>query len=196
MSQIVLQKIDQAMAVLAEARAVLAGAPAPAPNPTPGPGPAPNPPPPPPPPTGGNPSAIHALAWDEVLQEKMQQSGTVFAYPIPAPKQGRASIVFTQGPQPATAAGTVTEYTVSQTPGVIDTGAGKNYAKSGNTANNGITIYTRALPAFGWADATTIPDAFAPAHLGQWYVNVRWTWPVTPPHGYCQFSLQWGEGAW
>lgn len=135
-------------------------------------------PPDPTPPTGCNPGAIQPqFAWG-VLQAR-QPSGAVYAYPVPAPQFGRISTI-TQGQQPATAPNTITEYTVSTCPGVIDKAAGPCYYWNSFVNQNGMDIY-RSTP----------PDGACYAPLaGTYYLNVRWSY-TSCPSGSCGFSLQW-----
>jgi hypothetical protein len=143
------------------------------------------PPPPPPsqPSAGCNAGAIQPqIGWGDVLQAR-QASGEVRAYPLLSPQDGRSSIQFTQGQQPSTAAGTITEYTVSQCPGKIDPAAGACYYRGPFANYNSMDIYSRYVGVAGCL--ATSP--------GQYYVNVRWTYAVCP-FGACGFSLQWGSG--
>jgi hypothetical protein len=146
----------------------------------------PNPTPPPQPPPGCNPSAIQPpIGWGNVLQAR-QPSGAVYAYPLQAPEGGRASIAFTQGQQASTPPDAVTEYTVSNCPGVLDSGAGACYYRSAFTNNNGMAIYSRDIG---------IPGVCLATGPGPYYINVRWTYPSCP-FGSCGFSLQWAYGPW
>lgn len=148
-----------------------------------------NPPQPPvQPPAGCNAGSIQpAIAWGEVRQAR-QPSGAVFAYPVNATIEGRASLTFTQGQQPATAAGTITEYTVSTCPGVIDTSAGACYYRGTFVNQNGIDIYRRDVGVPNVCLATNTAAVY--------YINVRWTYPSCPFGGGCGFSLQWAIGPW
>lgn len=154
-------------------------------------GPLPPPPPPPPPPApptpvGCNANAIQpALAWGEVRQQRAA-SGQVMAFPIADPQSWHASVSFTQGQQPSTAARTITEYTVSRCPGIIDVTAGACYYRSPFTNNNGMDIYNKEVIAGA---------CIASPSTGPWYINVRWTF-ATCPFGACGFSLQWADGPW
>lgn len=156
----------------------------------PPPPPPPNPPAPPPPapPQGGcNAGSIQPpLAWGEVRQQRAA-SGQVMAFPIASPQSWHVSVQFTQGQQPSTAAGTITEYTVSRCPGAIDSSAGVCYYRGPFVNNNGMDIYARDNGAGG---------CVASPMSGQWYINVRWTYATCPFGGGCGFSLQWADGPW
>lgn len=155
--------------------------------------PPPPPPPPPPPvdppttPVGCNANAIQPrLEWGEVRQQRAQ-SGQVMAFPVNATEMGRASLTFTQGQQPSTAARTITEFTVSNCPGVIDPTAGACYYRGPFVNNNSLDIYTRDYGIPGACLATNAAFTY--------YINVRWTYPVCN-FGACGFSLQWAIGPW
>lgn len=133
-------------------------------------------------------------------------SGKIAYYKVIAPPNPAASVVvdFTQGQQPATPAGMVTEYSVSLCPGTMDKHpATQCYYRSTNIDFNKIVIYTAGLPQWNWIDQTSIGDrgCYAPALTSagqsqQFYVNVRWTYPSCPwGSGYCGTALQWGIGS-
>jgi hypothetical protein len=133
-------------------------------------------------------------------------SGKISYYKVIAPPNPAASVVvdFTQGQQPATPAGMITEFSVSKCPGAMDKHeAPQCYYRSTNIDFNKIVIYTLGLPQFGWINQATIGDrgCYAPAldtngAAQTYYVNVRWTYPSCPwGAGYCGTSLQWGIGS-
>jgi hypothetical protein len=144
-------------------------------------------------------SLAHNLTYGPVDQLRMK-SNVIAYYPvIPQPDMQYASVEFTQGQQPVTPGQVVTEFTVSQCPGVIDSNAGGCYYKSGGVNSNKIVIYTRPKPEWGWntqADVNAY-GCLADASKGAWYVNVRWTFATCAyGEGACGFSMQWALGAW
>ena len=144
-------------------------------------------------------SVARALDYGPVDQLRMQP-GVIAYYPvIPQPNQLFSSIEFTQGQQPNTPGGVVTEFSVSRCPGVINTGPVGCYYKSQAVNNNKITVFTRAKPEWGWTNQDSIGafGCLADPTQGQWYVNVRWTYPSCPwGENNCGFSMQWAIGAW
>lgn len=134
----------------------------------------------------GNPGAIlPPLNWpagqaSSDVSHIQKPSGLIFGYQLP-PLHAGNSIAFTQGPDSNTCGQAVTEYSVSQTPGVIFTDGGTYYYKSGTGQNyNGITINLTG---------TAMP--YAPPEAGAWYINIRWTYP----HPSCGFSVQWAAAS-
>ncbi len=138
------------------------------------------------------------LEWDQVLQHRMA-SEAIASFPVLAAPNGWATSVFTQGQQPSTPAGVVTEFYVSRCRGaIVPPPAGvvdRCYYRSVFVNNNQIAVFTR--PVNGWDSQETLGDrgCWAPASEGTWYVNVRWTYE-TCPFASCGFSLQWALGAW
>lgn len=146
-------------------------------------------PPNPQPPSGCNVGAIQpALAWGEVRQQRAQP-GQVMAFPLNQTEPAsRASLTFTQGQQPATPPGAITEFSVSACPGVIDTTLGACYYRGTFVNNNTIDIYRRNVGVAG---------CMATNAAATYYVNVRWTFDSCPwGAGACGFSLQWATGPW
>ena len=141
-------------------------------------------------------------------------SGQVASFKVVSPDDpalGLASTkseaTFTQGQQPATPAGVVTEIQVSRCPGTIDPTrtSAQCYAKSqpGAVQSNGIAIILRPNPyqVPPWVDqasAAALGGCWAPANdpQGPYYVNVRWTYNTCPftGSGGCGFSEQWQSG--
>lgn len=138
------------------------------------------------PPAPGNPGAIQPpLNWpmgqasSDVLHIQPVADGAIICYEVPPLHNGRA-VNFTQGQDANTKGGCVTEYSISQTPGVIISGAegGPYYSSTGNIQKAGVTI-----------DRSTGQMPYCPP--GQvWYLNIRWKNPSGQPNG---FSLQWAE---
>lgn len=116
------------------------------------------------------------FAWG-TLQAR-QYSGEIRAYPIPEPQFGRI-VTITQGQQPSTPAGVVTEFYVSTCPGLIEK-SGACYYTSTMVNNNTMNVY-RSNPAAG--------ACYAPSGQ-QYYLMVAWWYPACP-FGSCGFSLQW-----
>jgi hypothetical protein len=145
--------------------------------------------------TPSGPTVAQVLNWDEVVQLKMY-SGNVAVIPVVAPRNGRVSVNFTQGQQPWSAGQTVTEFTVSKCPGLIDSSNPSCYMRSPFLNYSSISIYQN--PLGDWVDQTTLGrnGCWAPQSEGPWYINVRWTYPNCPLGGGCGFSLQWGAGSW
>jgi hypothetical protein len=143
-------------------------------------------PPPPPPPTGNPGAILPPLPWPEGqstsdVQHIRQPNGSIFTYEVP-PLHAGSAVVFTQGQDTNTQGGCVTEFSVSQTPGVIDPSgeAGGYYQKTANIQNNNMALYYDGrMP-------------YVPPQNGKWYINIRWTNPSGNPNG---FSVQWAPGA-
>jgi hypothetical protein len=94
----------------------------------------------------------------------------------------------TQGQGTIIPSGTVvSEMTVSQCPGVIDPGAGPCYASTTFVNKFGIALYTSPI----W----NAPGRCMATAPGQWYVNVRWTYPTCSFGGGCGFTMQWAAGS-
>ena len=152
-------------------------------------------------PVDSNNVLARSLSYGPVDQLRMK-SGVVAYYPvIPQPDARYASVEFTQGQQPNTPGSAVTEFSVSRCPGVIDTAVPDCYYKStaGLSNNNKITIYTRTKPEWGWTSQAAMAGqgCLADANQGQWFVNVRWTYPTCVwGENNCGFSMQWSLGAW
>jgi hypothetical protein len=140
---------------------------------------------PPPTPVGCAPSTIQPpIPWGDVVRS-YAINGQVKAYPVNSAPPGRSSLSFTQGQISSTPPDAITEYTVSNCPGQMNSGAGACYYRSQFVNNNGITIYTKDIGVAGCI--LTGP--------GPHYINVRWSFPSCP-FGQCGFSLQWDIGPW
>jgi hypothetical protein len=130
----------------------------------------------------GNPSAIQPPLdpWNAV-KHVLMPNGVIFCYEVPG-LHGGTGINFTQGQDANTKGGCFTEYSISQTPGVIDPNgaAGGYYLKSGSLNNNGIVI-NRAGTAMPYCPEGQV-----------WYINIRWTNPTGAQNG---FSVQWVAAA-
>ena len=140
-------------------------------------------------------SAEAMLPWGEVLQLRMA-SDFISWFVVPPPMGNFHSVVLTQGQQPSTPAGVVTEFYVSRCRGVIDpNGVPQCYFRSTFVNNNTITIYRSAVN--GWTDQATLgaQGCWAPESEGPWYANVRWTY-ASCPFASCGFSMQWTSGGW
>lgn len=144
-------------------------------------------------------SIARSLAFGPVDQLRMK-SGVIAYYPvIPQPDMQYTSVQMTQGQQPNTPGQAVTEFSVSQCAGVIDTSVAGCYYKSGGINSNNIVIYTRPKPEWGWNTQADVAayGCLADASKGTWYVNVRWTYPTCVwGENNCGFSMQWALGAW
>ena len=142
-------------------------------------------------------SLAKTLTFGYVDQLRMT-SGQVAYYPVIASQYPKSSIVFTQGQQPNTPAGVVTEFSVSKCPGYMDKHeASQCYRTSPYANNNAITIYTKAITAYGWDSQAKIGSrgCWAPEGSQPYYVNVRWTYPSACPYTTgCGFSMQWANG--
>jgi hypothetical protein len=141
-------------------------------------------------------------------------SGQVSSFPVVDPNDPalglpstKSEATFTQGQQPATPAGVVTEIQVSRCPGVIDPtlSSAQCYTKSspGAVQSNGIAIILRPDPyqTPPWVDqasAAALGGCWAPTGdtNGPYFVNVRWTYNSCPytSSGGCGFSEQWQAG--
>jgi hypothetical protein len=142
----------------------------------------PQPPTPVTPPTvpPGNPGAIQPpINWpqgqasSDIAHVRMP-AGAIFTFEVPALHAG-TGVYFTQGQDANTPPHCKTEFSVSQTPGVIYTDQGAYSYSSTNTAYSAMTIYRAG---------STMP--LAPD--GQvWYLNIRWNTDAPTPG----FSLQW-----
>lgn len=138
-------------------------------------------------------SAEGLLPWGEVLQLRMA-SDFITWFQVPPSMGNFHSVVLTQGQQPSTPAGVVTEFYVSRCRGVIDpSGVPQCYYRNVFVNNNAITIYR--APVMGWTDQATlgVQGCWAPESEGPWYANVRWTY-ASCPFASCGFSMQWTLG--
>ncbi len=138
-------------------------------------------------------------------------SGQIASFPVVSandPNLGLPStnseVTFTQGQQPATPGGVITEIQVSKCPGTINPAATapQCYSKSspGAVQSNGIPIILRPNPYISppWVDqasAAALGGCWA-ADGQQYFVNVRWTYNSCPftASGGCGFSEQWQTG--
>jgi hypothetical protein len=149
-------------------------------------------------------SLARSLDFNQAPDQLRMKSGVIAYYPVVSASNGNASVEFTQGQQPNTPGQATTEFSVSTCPGVIKTDVPDCYYKSGASQvnSNKITIYTKTKPEWGWNDQTSMTgygclayNASAPST--QWYVNVRWTYPVCVwGENNCGFSMQWALGAY
>ena len=142
------------------------------------------------------------LEFGPVDQLRMK-SGQIAVYTVvaqPANPPGFSSVKFTQGQQPNTPAGQITEFSVSRCPGVIQTAVPNCYVRSNFVNQNDITIWTKTKPEWGWVDQASIPAGYgcmADSSQGTMYVNVRWTYPTCNwGENACGSSMQWAVGAW
>jgi hypothetical protein len=133
----------------------------------------------------GNPAVIRPpIPWPEgqstsEVQHIQVPNGEIFCYSVP-PLHAGSAVVFTQGQDTNTQGGCVTEFSVSQTPGVILPDQGAYYQKTANIQNNNMALYYDGrMP-------------YVPPQNGKWYINIRWTNPSGNPNG---FSVQWAPGA-
>lgn len=157
----------------------------------------PTPPQPPAPPPGGCTvsGTERSLAWGQVL-ELRQGPGAISWFRLPPPREGKHSVTLTQGQQPSTPAGVITELSVSKCPGRFETQNPYCYRKSPYSNNNSITAYTS--PVWGWDSQAKLAGrgCWAPSSEGQWYVSVRWTYSSCSFGSGCGFSMQWDSGSY
>jgi hypothetical protein len=122
-----------------------------------------------------------------------QQSTVVGAYPIPA--LASASGIFTQGGMAGSPGrGTLTEFSISKCPGVIDSSVPQCYWSSGQTSYNEIGFIQRPTGGINSQAAAGFSACWAPESEGQWYVNVRWTYALCGNSQGCIFSMAFGTG--
>lgn len=130
------------------------------------------------------------------VDQLRMDSGTIAYYKVvAAPKPEQSVLVqFTQGQQPNTPAGLVTEFSVGKCPGVIDTSVPDCYYRSQSINANAINIYTAPVPQFNWnsQEALAGRGCYAPIAERDYYVNVRWTYGTCAwGSGNCGTSMQW-----
>jgi hypothetical protein len=127
--------------------------------------------------------------------------GQIAAIPVIPNIDPIVSVELTQGQQAATPAGVTTEMSVSKCPGVIfdpsdTTGnyVAQCYMKTTSINFNQITMYTKSR--YTWTSQATLGGrgCWAAASDGQYYVNVRWSYPSCAYSTGCGFSMQWSQG--
>lgn len=133
--------------------------------------------------------------------DQLKMASTVIAYyPVPAPPNAMSVIVeYSQTQMANTPASVITEFQVSKCPGVWDP-PGHSIAEQcrhrGTFANiNNMKIWTSGAGQYQSQANLPAGNCFAPRSTGQYYINVRWTYPSCPyPEG-CGFSNRWLEWA-
>ena len=139
---------------------------------------------------------LHRDAGGSSVDQLRMDSGTVAYYRVvgaPKPEQS-VRVMFSQGQQPNTPPGVVTEFSVSKCPGVIDTTVPDCYYRNTSINNNAIEIFTAPVPQYGWVDQTALAGrgCYAPIAERNYYVNVRWSYGTCPwGAGNCGSSMQW-----
>jgi hypothetical protein len=124
-------------------------------------------------------------------------SGQVASFRVAQSQLGRASVAFTQGQTASTPPGVTIDLTVSRCPGVIEETL-HPACRQRTTFSNFVTIvaFNRPLTEEGLVTQEQLASrgCLAPVSTGQYYINVRWTFPSCPfGQEQCGFSLQWGE---
>lgn len=140
------------------------------------------------PPAGCNSNAIQSLTWGQV-RVFTSPSGAVMAFQTQVPQTWHSSIELTQGQTTVTPPHPTTRFSVSQCPGSMDN---VNplcvFGPTITVPYNVFDIYTKDM---GIPNSCVINPA-----LGNWYVNVQWTYSSCPFGGGCGFSMQWADGPW
>lgn len=150
----------------------------------------------------------NVAAGGSPLQLRMT-SGQVASFKVVSPNDpllqlvaGQAEATFTQGQQPASPTGVVTEMQVSKCPGTIDLTSGTIppacYYKSvkDQLQTNNMGVILRSEPGFeNQANTGNVACWIADAPQ-QYFVNVRWTYTSCQwtAQGGCGFSMQWQSG--
>lgn len=142
-----------------------------------------------------------SLPWGGGYLQARAASDQVMYYPlIHNPDTTKGSVKFMQGQQPVTPGLTVTEFSISKCPGVIDTTvAPQCYFKGPAGFVNNAEIFAYTRPVYGWDSQAKVSNrgCWAPLSDGPKYVNVRWQYPGLCPYSQgCGFTHQWGSGSW
>jgi len=130
------------------------------------------------------------------VDQLRMDSGTIAYYKVvgaPKPEQS-VRVMFTQGQQPNTPPGVVTEISVSKCPGVIDTSIAECYYRSISINNNAIEMFTAPVPQYGWTSQEALAGrgCYTPVAERDYYVNVKWSYGSCPwGAGNCGSSMQW-----
>ena len=171
------------------------------------------PPPPPPPPVDplpGNCPAIPttSVAGDTAINDfsaykfMRMASGAVGYYPVPASPNGIAVVEFSQVADSTTPGSVITDIQVSLCPGSWDPpghAIADNCKMRSPFANlNNMKVWNAAAGNYNSQAALDASGAssncWAPKTSGQYYVNIRWTFPSCPfGASACGFTHRWNQ---
>jgi len=141
-----------------------------------------------------------AVSDFQSVDQRRMGSGGIAYYAVPAPRNAASVIVeFNQTAANTTPGSVTTELQVSRCPGVFNP-PGHTIAAQCTYTNtqiqlNSLKVWTAPVGQWQNQDALWAGNCFAPATNGQYYVNVRWTYPFCPPDFTlgCGFNIRWVE---
>lgn len=138
---------------------------------------------------------MRLLEFDDPPDRLMLASGQIAAYPVKtAPEGNVVASSFTQGQGTQTPGHVVGEMSISRCPGVIDTSVPQCYLRMVFDNFNLINMITKNTLWSTEAQYKAQGGKLCWAAGGDYYVNVRWTYPFCPfGEGNCGYTMQWGR---